>query len=432
MISKAKTTVSFYNGLTTIGGPMIEVAYGKSHVLFDLGEVYLPELKLPDEHYATLIKHQLIGDVPNFFDPALTGKPIDTQRWEHAAAYMSHLHLDHSKAMNFLAPEIPLYAGPITASLLPTLNEQGDFLLPAANHAQNYTRPIIAAKYCEPIEVGDIRLEIWPSDHDAYGATGLIIETPDKCVAYTGDVRLHGYHPDWVKTYLDRAHGADLLIIEGTGVSFPEEDQEQKGQEFHGPKSEIALTAEMVALIKANPNRQITFNTYPTNVERLLQLMAHSPREVVLHAPRAHLLKAGLGKDCYYYQLPGEAPYADLKPELAVDYQALRADKQQYLWQVDGHYEDLQVGGLYLHSNAQPLGDFDPAYRPFIQALTDKQIDFKAIRCSGHADEAELKEIIARVQPVILCPVHTLHPELEVNPFGTRILPKRGETITFS
>lgn len=44
MTSKPKTTVTFYNGLTTIGGPMIEVAYDKSHVLFDLGEVYRQNL----------------------------------------------------------------------------------------------------------------------------------------------------------------------------------------------------------------------------------------------------------------------------------------------------------------------------------------------------------------------------------------------------
>lgn len=71
MTLKDKTTVTFYNGLTTIGGPMIEVAYNKSHVLFDLGEVYRPELKLPDESYQTLIKNQLIGDVPDFYDPKL-------------------------------------------------------------------------------------------------------------------------------------------------------------------------------------------------------------------------------------------------------------------------------------------------------------------------------------------------------------------------
>ena len=44
--------------------------------------------------------------------------------------------------------------------------------------------------------------------------------------------------------------------------------------------------------------------------------------------------------------------------------------------------------------------------------------------------EKELKEIIGGIQPAILVPVHTLHPELEENPFGERILPKRGQTAT--
>ena len=44
-------------------------------------------------------------------------------------------------------------------------------------------------------------------------------------------------------------------------------------------------------------------------------------------------------------------------------------------------------------------------------------------RCAvqAHADEKELKEIIAGVQPAVLVPVHTLHPELEENPYGERI-----------
>ena len=394
MTSKAKTSITFYNGLTTIGGPMIEVAYNKSHVLFDLGEVYRPELDLPDEKYQTLIANQLIGDVPNFYDPELTGRPIDHQCWEHAAAYMSHLHLDHINAINFLAPEIPLYAGPLTAKMMPALNEHGDFLLPAAGHEASYVRPIIAAEYRKPIQVGDITLEVWPSDHDAYGATGLIITTPDKRIAYTGDIRLHGYHPDWVHEFLAAAKNCDALIIEGTGVSWPEEKHDRSSEEFTGPKNENELTAQFVELQKDNPERQITFNTYPTNVERLLRIVA------------------------------------DLQPELAVSYQELLNDNHAYLWQAVGNYTDLQEGGLYIHSNAEPLGDFDPAYQPFLQALSDKKIEFKGLRCSGHADEKELKEIIKEVQPAILIPVHTLHPELEENPFGERILPKRNQTIT--
>lgn len=430
MTSKAKTTITFYNGLTTIGGPMIEVAYRCSHVLFDLGEVYRPELALPDEKYETLLKHHLIGDVPNFYDPAITGKPIDHGRWEYAAAYISHLHLDHSKAMNFLAPEIPLYAGPITAQMMPALNEHGDFLLPAARHEASYVRPIVAVKYRQPIKVGDITLAVWPSDHDAYGATGLIITTPDKRIAYTGDIRLHGYHPDWVHEFLAAAKKCDALIIEGTGVSWPEEKKDENSEEFTGPKNEKELTAEIVQLQKKNPARQITFNTYPTNVERLLRIIADSPRQVVLHAQRAHLLKESIKQDYPYYYMPGEKIFADLKPELAVSYDELLNDDCKYLWQAVGNYANLQKGGVYIHSNAEPLGDFDPAYKPFLQDLAHNEIEFKDLRCSGHADEAELKEIISEVQPAKLIPVHTLHPELEENPFGERILPERNETIT--
>ena len=432
MTLKDKTTVTFYNGLTTIGGPMIEVAYNDSHFLFDLGEVYRPELglKLEDEDYQTLLKYQLIGEVPDFYDEKITGKKIDTERWKHSAAYISHLHLDHSKALNLLDPSIPLYAGSITAHLLPTLNEHGDFLLPAAGHEKNYTRPIIAAEYKKPIKVGEITIEIWPSDHDAYGATGLIVTTPDKKLAYTGDIRLHGYHPDWVHEFLKAAKGCDMFIIEGTGVSWPEEKHAENSEEFTGPKNEVELTEEIVRLQNENPKRQITFNTYPTNVERLLRIISDSPRKVVVHAKRAHLLKDSLDKDFPYYYLPGEEKFADLNPELEVSYEDLLNDNHQYLWQAVANYDQLQKGGLYIHSNAEPLGDFDPAYKPFVEQFAQNGIEYLALRCSGHADEAELKEIISEVQAGVLIPVHTLHPELVENPYGERILPKRGQTIT--
>lgn len=77
-------------------------------------------------------------------------------------------------------------------------------------------------------------------------------------------------------------------------------------------------------------------------------------------------------------------------------------------------------------------GDFDPAYAPFIENIKKRGIELITLRCSGHADVAELKEIIAGFEPKILAPVHTLHPELEENPFGERILPKRGEVFTLS
>ncbi len=427
-----RTTVTYYNGLNTIGGNVIEVAYGDSHVFFDLGTVFRPELNLPDENWATLVKNQIIPDVDNLYDPKLTGKPLDESRFKHSAAYISHVHLDHSRMLNFLAPQIPLYAGPITAHLLPALNEEGTFLLPAAGHNQAYTRPIIAAPLKKKIQVGDLTLQIWPSDHDAYGATGLLIKTPDKLIAYTGDIRLHGYHPDWVRDFMAQAKNCDLLILEGTAYSWPEETAKDTSEEFSGPKNEIELIQRMVAYQTENPQRQLTFNTYLTNVERLLRLVSDSPRKVVLHAKRAALLKRALNEDIPFYYLPDESKISILKPELEISYDKLLADDHEYFWQAVAHFDQLQSSGLYIHSNAEPLGDFDPAYRPFVTQFQKHDIEFVPLRCSGHADIAELKTIISGIQPRCLTPVHTLHPELEENPYGQRILPKRGVPITLS
>lgn len=431
MNSKPKTKVTFYNGLTTIGGPMIEVSYADSHILFDLGEVFRPELDLPNENFDTLIENKLIGNVPNFYDSKLTGKKIDNNKWKHSAAYISHVHLDHSKALNLISPEIPVYAGPITAHLLPALNNNGDFLLPAADKPKNYTRPIIAAKLNEQIKIGDISLEIVPSDHDAYGATGLIIRTPDKKIVHTGDIRLHGYHTDLVRKFMQLGKNCDLLIIEGTGVSWPERVNDAS-EEFTGTKNEIELIQKVITYQKENPNRQLTFNTYPTNVERLLKIISESPRKVVLHAQRAKLLKEALNEDIPYYYLPNEQKISSLDSGLEINYSDLLSDKTKFLWQVVGNYDDLLQGGLYIHSNAEPLGDFDPAYKPFIDSFARRNIELVTLRCSGHAGINELQEIIAGFEPKILAPVHTLHPELLENPSKERILPKRGEEFTLS
>lgn len=159
MALKDKTTVTLYNGLTAIGGPMTEVAYNKSHVLSDLGEVYQPELNLPSGSCQALIKYQLIDDVPGFYDPTMTGKQLNHEKQEYVAAYISYLHLDHSRALNLLVPKVPLYAGSTTAALSPVLSKNDDLLLPATNHEKDYTRSTIPAKYKTPIKTGDTILE---------------------------------------------------------------------------------------------------------------------------------------------------------------------------------------------------------------------------------------------------------------------------------
>ena len=139
------------------------------------------------------------------------------------------MHLDHSKIINYLNPSIPLYTLEGTKSLLNTLNINDDFLFPLHNKKDSNTREIIGVKENEVIEVGKIKVKVMPVDHDAYGACGLLIKTPDLVISYTGDIRLHGYRKEDTLKFCKESENCDVLLIEGVTVSFKDfEDEENE------------------------------------------------------------------------------------------------------------------------------------------------------------------------------------------------------------
>ena len=80
-------------------------------------------------------------------------------------------------------------------------------------------------------------------------------------------------------------------------------------------------------------------------------------------------------------------------------------------------------GKLIHPQRCAAFGDFDPNYQPFLDLLAEKHIEFVRLSCSGHAKPDDLDRIIAMIEPKCLVPIHTLKPELLVNPYGDRILP---------
>lgn len=110
-------------------------------------------------------------------------------------------------------PSIPLYTLEGTKSLLNTLNINNDFLFPLYFNKGKNTRDIIGVKENEIISVGKIQVKVMPIDHDAYGACALIIQTPDLKVAYTGDLRIHGYRQNDTYNFCKEVVKIMVLII---------------------------------------------------------------------------------------------------------------------------------------------------------------------------------------------------------------------------
>ena len=222
MLKDKKTKITFHNGILTIGGTIIEIAYEDSHIFFDFGSEYDPASPKQPKDLQDLLDMNLVPYLDNMFDPSIELKGYESKEdnFKDTAVFLSHVHLDHSKIINYLNPSVPLYMLEGTKSLLKTLNINNEFLFPLHNQGDSNVRDIIGVKENEVVQVGKIKVKVMPVDHDAYGASGFLIETPDLVLSYTGDIRLHGYRKDATLNFCKESENSDVLLIEGVTVSF--------------------------------------------------------------------------------------------------------------------------------------------------------------------------------------------------------------------
>ena len=124
MLKDKKTKITFHSGVLTIGGTIIEIAYEDSHIFFDFGSEYNPAAKVQPTDLQGLLDENLVPYLNNIFDPKipLIGYESKENTFKNTAVFLSHIHLDHSKIVNYLNTEIPLYTLEGTKSLLNTLN----------------------------------------------------------------------------------------------------------------------------------------------------------------------------------------------------------------------------------------------------------------------------------------------------------------------
>ena len=429
VLKDKKTRIKFHNGMRTIGGTIIEIIYEDSHMFFDFGSEYNPSAPVQPTDLQGLLDEKLVPFVDNVFDPAiqLSGYESKENEYKNTAVFLSHVHLDHSKIINYLDPKIPLYTLEGTKSLLNTLNINNDFLFPLQNSSKSNTRDIIGVKENDVVSIGEISVKVMPIDHDAYGACGLLITTPDLKIAYTGDVRFHGYREQATLTFAKECEKCDVLIMEGVSVSFSDFDDKPRDANT----SETMLLDSINTIVKDNNDKQLTFNYYIANVERVYNIIKTNPREVVLAAYSAYILKQATGMDVKYYNLDEKDYGLDKFYEISFD--EVLNDTKKYFWQLDGkaleYVEELKKGGIYIHSNASPMITEDPAYKPFMDRFEQNDIEVIKLSCSGHAHPNDLMRLISLIKPKLLVPVHSFRPEMLTNEYGDRLLPEKGQTI---
>ena len=439
--------IEIHGGVGTIGGTKVAVCEGGYRVLFDFGVTYNPGGELWGTKVAarTGAAARLRDLVTLGYAPALDG----LYRPESAATlglqpgdgkthvFISHLHLDHMALLDLLAGNVPVWMHDQSLKLFRAVAETGE-QPPVPTGARGF-------QWGQPIAVGPMTVTPVAVDHDVEGASGLLIKTSAGTVVYTGDLRSHGAHPEHSASFIAAARASDpkVLIIEGTRLGeeerAPDRPPSLSEPEVPGRIAEVVSGCSGLALITLYPRNTLRLETITAAMPGVGRKMLFSPEMAhVFRSMGGDLSQAGLylrAKD--KEALAAGQAAAWLTDLLAtgvqtVDADGVRREPTKYLLQL--FYWDLPElvdiqpppGSIFIHSNGEPLGRFDPGFEIFTRWLDRFGLELVMVPSTGHAPAQDLAAVVEGVRPAILMPIHSRAPELLEVAGIERVLPEMG------
>lgn len=315
-----------------------------------------------------------------------------------------------------------------------------------------------------PLSLGPFRVEAFPVDHSIPGACAFAVDTPEGLVVYTGDLRRHGRWNGHTEAFLRSLEGREvfLLLVEGTRLG-------SRGKAY----TENQVKANLHDLLAQYHGAPIAVDFAPRNLERLLSTLEVAEaleRSLVVTPKDAYLLWGLSEADPFWGSVlsrvrvlkEGKARREGWEEVLWNEVQSnpispeeIARDPGAYLLAF-GFYDiqrllDLrllegQLGrkgktGIYVFSNSywadqeqildlrvllNWLEALDFRLYPEVLASLPQEaaeVD-NPYHTSGHAPEGDLVEVVKRLKPRYLIPVHTERPERwgEVVGEGVRVL----------
>ncbi|MDG6229220.1 MAG: MBL fold metallo-hydrolase [Candidatus Thermoplasmatota archaeon] len=415
--------------------------------------------------------------------------PYEDYKQDHKQPYvhgilLTHAHLDHTGAIGYLHQSIPLYCSAITEKLVRAIDDVTVFTSEALTirskhvtfykdtaafpksptlRTESFQRPCINMKDMESKNIGDLRITLIEQDHSIPGASSYIVESENKRILYTGDIRFHGAHPLTIKDYSKKVGGhIDVMICEGTRIDsdviVPEDHVlkkitddilASKGLVFVDFSWKDTTRYETIRTACQKTNRVFVINArlayllykldmYPTDDEVKVFLkrkgsclyspgdysttkheLGFTPKEK--HPDNTHYLNGILADDIKkepdryvmmlsYFDLNQLFDLSDdsgkirdsrfIKAQCAPFSDEMELDEDRFI-----HW--LETFGISYALDETPLPD--NCFNPYCEKI---HLRLQRAHVSGHASQPELKELISRIHPDILIPVHTLRPEL--------------------
>lgn len=406
--------ISFWGGVGIIGSSKVLIEQAGWRVLLDFGLDFNPGGGLFRQGVAMRPQYQLLdrlktGQIPLiphiYRADAMHGYPLEAGSDGKTALFVTHGHIDHIGLTGWVDPAIPIYCSPDTRRLMAALAAAGDV-------PEGHAPTLLEAAEREPIRFGPFEVTRYSVDHDVVGASGYAVKTENGVVAFTGDIRLHGRHPEKSLDFARQVHGARALVIEGTTLSFGFQVSQ---------RPETAVDDLFEEALNQTPGVVLT-TLYPRNLERVEAFLARARkvgRTIWWPKAMARLLAAW-----------GFSGIAEWDAGTSID-RIQRAPSQHVVVVSPDFYPWLLelplAGAVFIHANGEPLGPFDPKWDVLQDWLKFLRVPFWSIGTGGHASPDDLNRLVEMVRPDILFPLHSQEPDRLIPPPGVmRWLPQRG------
>jgi ribonuclease J len=469
--------IVFFDGATEIGGTKLFVEVANEKFFFDFGLNY----KRRGMYYEEFLNPRVANGIGDLYYlglvPPLKGlyrKDLvqmlnkngsdnlgeGSEDLSVDAVFLSHAHFDHSAYISLLREELPVYASPATIAILKAMEESGNQKFenkmfefkkrgtPSAKNEEKGTHNFNAFE--SAIIFGSTYVRGFSVDHSVRGSLGFVVESSEGTIVYTGDLRLHGKRSADTLNFAKNVRNSkpDCLIIEGTNLR-----QDSDGKEFW---TEQRVFEEAYEIFKKT-NKLIVADFSIRDTDRLLTFLALSRvtgRKFVISLKDAYLLdkmKESVGDtpgledpDIYFYlekHESGTYEEADYKrkwmKELLIKIpqnkllkaEDIRANEGDFV--ITLRFFDLQElidlkpskGSSYIHSSSEAHSEEQEIDEWRMDNWLQKFNLYPRfhVHASGHAKKDDLFKIVDEIDPKVIIPVHTEHPEIYLEQFGKRV-----------
>jgi len=429
------TSLTFYGGVNEIGGNKILLEDGKTRLFFDFGQSF----KMGADYFTEWLTPRGLYGLKDFFEfdllPRIKGLYSDRQlrftdllysKPEIDAVFLSHAHFDHIGHVPFVDEKILVFCGSCAKLFIESFEETNQLYFGERSYQTFRTG--------DKIEIGSLEVEPIHVDHSIPSAYGFAIHTSKGEIIYTGDLRAHGPKKEMTEEFIEKACSCEpiAMITEGTRMVEEEHRTNYSESEVKEKSNEIVANTDNIVFVTHYGRDTDRFRT-------MYEVAKENDRKIVIFPRIAYLLNKLVSDEhldlpdplkddniLVYYKRKKSGTFAEedyytwersfMEKKVTSEY--IQENQSRLVMDLDfyqfGELIDIKPdeGSHFIHSMSEPFSEEDIEDQVMRNWLNHFKIRLHQLHASGHLNREELTDMVERINPKKLFPIHTENAQL--------------------